>query len=364
MNSYRGFRRPERVTEMANTIQHYSQRGPLVITTPIKIDQVSSLVDKSSQKEGGQGAFFYIKDTNERLAIKIFKAEKAEPTERVRRARNIESALKTLSTLQTTLQAGDPTVFLLFNLLNIPKQYIADSDGGLMGLLIPTAPSSCYLDAEIMGRRSKKPVRIGDIISDERHIIPRQTSDSNDPLLPTAKWSFLDSLCQAVASLHELGLIHADISSNNILVRWSDSKDPKAYVIDAFNGFSTTGGNKALGRMRSDVFCPRSLQLGEYTAATDVYCLTWWIVHIAITANPIGAKLPPPSTRDIVEGNDNLYLRHKYVTEGLELGRNTIPSWLYSILEESLRLEPADRPSARDLTYAVHDHWLNYGDSR
>ena len=87
-------------------------------------------------------------------------------------------------------------------------------------------------------------------------------------------------------------------------------------------------------------------------------------VHIAITADPIGAKLPPPSTRDIVEGNDNLYLRHKYVTEGLALGRNTIPSWLHSILEESLRLEPADRPSARDLTYAVHDHWLNYGDSR
>lgn len=207
-------------------------------------------------------------------------------------------------------------------------------------------------------------MRIGDIISDEHHIIPRQTSNSNDPLPPTAKWSFLDSLCQAVASLHELGLIHADISSNNVLVRWSDSKDPKAYVIDAFNGFSTTGGNKALRGMRSDVFCPRSLQLGEYTAATDVYCLTWWIVHIAITADPIGAKLPPPSTRDIVEGNDNLYLRHKYVTEGLALGRNTIPSWLHSILEESLRLEPADRPSARDLTYAVHDHWLNYGDSR
>ena len=129
MNSYRGFRRPERVTEMANTIQHYSQRGPLVITTPIKIDQVSSLVDESSQKVGGQGAFFYIKDTNKRLAIKIFKAETAEPTERVRRARNLESALKTLSTLQATLQAGDPTAFLLFNLLNIPKQYIADSDG-------------------------------------------------------------------------------------------------------------------------------------------------------------------------------------------------------------------------------------------
>lgn len=358
MSTYQGFRRPERVAEMAKTIQRYSRQEPLVVTAPMKIDQIRSLVDESSTEAGGQGYFLYIKGTNKRLAIKVFKA--ADRAERARRARNLRSALEVLS----RLRPGDLTTFLLFNLLNIPKQYIEDSDGGLMGLLIPTAPPSCYRDTEILGRRSRQLVRIGSIIPGERHIIPERTGNSDDPLPPTAKWSFLDSLCQAIASLHWLGLVHADISSNNVLVRWADSGDPKAYVIDAFNGFSTTGGNKKLKGMRSDVFCPRSFQLGQYTAATDVYCLAWWIVHIAVTADPIGARLPLPSYHDATEGNDVLYQRHKYVTEGLELGRDTIPSWLRSILKESLRLDPADRPSARDLTYAVHDHWLSYGDSR
>lgn len=357
--TYQGFRRPERLQEMVRMIKLYSEDAPFVVAKPVTLKQVSRLVDISKKEEGGQGLFLRLKDTKGRLGIKVFRSAHTRPDDRIKRAQRLRSALMRL----TALKGGDTTTLLLFNILNIPRQYIAAPDGGLTGLLVPTAPPSCFLETEVMGRRLSQSVRIGAIISDRR-LIPSRTSSADDPLPTVAKWSFLDSLCQAISSLHEIGLIHADISSSNVFVRWPESRDPKAYVIDAFNGFSTTGGNRELGIMRSDVFCPQSLRRGEYTEATDVYCLAWWIVHIAVTADPIGAKLQLPSIRDVTEGTKILYGRHKYVTEGLEINRGALPSWLFDILEESLRMSPADRPSSRELTYAVHDHWLNYGDAR
>ena len=343
----------DRINEMARTVRLYNDNSPLVAADPVERSEIIAGVDTSDRREGGQAYFLYLKRHNRTFGVKMFKNDTTSPADRVRRAKCIRSALEVLS----RMEYRSTRTLLLFNLLNVPMQYVNDPDGGLAGLIVPILPDSCHIEVERMGRRSSRDVLIGNIVSD-RHLIPSRTGSANDPLPPNAKWSFLSSLCEAISFLHELGLIHADISSNNVFVRWAESDDPKAYVIDAFNGFSTAGGNRELKGMRSDVFCPQSFRLGEYTPATDVYCLAWWIVHIAVTADPIGAKLPRPSMRDAAEEADVLYLRHRYVVEGLDLGRKNLSKDLLSVLKEALQEPPASRPSSRELAHVVTEHWL------
>ena len=123
-----------------------------------------------------------------------------------------------------------------------------------------------------MGKSVRKEVLLRHVISCNEHVIHRE-KNSDDPLSDPAKWSILDSLCQTIAALHDLHLVHLDISGSNVLVRWSESHDPKVYVIDAFNGYSDTGGNRELGHMLGNVYCPTSVQRCDYTPASDVYCL-------------------------------------------------------------------------------------------
>lgn len=214
-----------------------------------------------------------------------------------------------------------------------------------------------------MGKTYETNVRLGDVVS-TRQIIPPRSGISYDPLPEVAKWSLLASLCQAISCLHELHLIHADISGRNVYIRWANSSDPKAYVIDAFNGLSDTGGNPEVGAMRSDVCCPVSLRKARYTSATDVYCMAWWITHIALAKNPYAMEYALPNLRDVEENNAVIYNRHEYAKEGLGDSKDALPKWLWEILVSAIREAPDNRPSSRELTYAVHDHWVNFGDRR
>lgn len=358
MNKYLGFRSPQRLNEMARTFNAYGR--PLVDPAPMPLDHIEQLVDETSQNEGGQGSFFLLKGSKGRFGVKIFDPRKTTPEVRRLHANNVSRALRRLS----ETPPDSITAFLLFNCLNIPQQYVAAPDGGLAGLLVPAVPDSCYIHNVAMGIKSyRSEVRIGDVVS-TRSVLPQRSGRQGDPLSECAKWSFLDSLCQAIASLHHIGLIHADISSNNVYVRWPESSDPKAYVIDAFNGFCTQGDNQHLGHMRSDVFCPTSLYRKQYTPATDTYCLAWWISHLAVIANPDASELPVPGLEDIRLRSDALYFRHRYVFEGLINARSSLPSDLYDVLTAAIDEEPCRRPSARELCYSVHDHWMNFGDYR
>ena len=358
MNKYLGFRRPQRLDEMARTFNAYG--SPLVDPTPMPLDNILELVDESSQDEGGQGSFFLLKGSKGRFGVKIFDPRKTTPEARQLHAKHVSHALLQLS----TTPPASITAFLLFNYLNIPQQYVIAPDGGLAGLLVPTVPDSCYIQNVAMGMKSYRcGVRLGDVVS-TRSAIPQRSGRTGDPLPDCAKWSILDSLCQTIASLHHIGLIHADISSNNVYVRWPESSDPKAYTIDAFNGFSALSNNEHLGHMRSDVFCPTSLYRQQYTPATDTYCLAWWISHIAVVANPIASELPVPGYDDIKLRSDTLYIRHRYVSEGLNNARSSLPRTLYDMLTSAISEDPYGRPSARELCYLVHDHWMNFGDER
>lgn len=360
MGKYLGYHRSERVVDMAATARLYGNAIPLVDAEPVFAAQIRDRIDRSGHEAGGQGRFYLLEGTDGAFAVKLFDVTKTDPHILKERAKRVESALRTIA---RKYPPGNFSSVVLFNQLNIPKRYISSADGKLVGLVVPVAPSSCYIKNDILDRSVSKLVRLRHVIcAEERLIHPEK--NSNSPLSEAAKWSILDSLCQTIASFHDLHLIHGDLSSNNVLVRWAETTDPKVYIIDAFNGFSDSGGNNELGHMFSDVYCPTSVKNSEYTTASDVYCLAWWIMHIAIAMDPSALGLPLPDFNVPSTVRQCLYLRHEYVVKYLPDAAQKLPKWLFTVLCESLEGNPDNRPNAWELAYAVHDYWIGFGDAR
>lgn len=351
---------------MAKTINVYGKLSPLVDgapvraivdAAPVRARDILRCIDPKKYNAGGQGRFCRLEGWNG-LGAKFFKVKGIDADVLKSRAKRVSNALTILS--QTP--PSDPDMFKLFNQLNVPKRPIVADDGRLVGLVVPVAPPSCYISHTINGKRANKLVELRYAVWDQ-HLI-HVDKNSDDSLEDAAKWSILDSLCQTIASFHDLHLVHGDLSSSNVLIRWAESNDPKVYVIDAFNGLSDSGGNRELGHMLSDVYCPTSVKNCEYTTASDVYCLAWWVMHIAVAADPNALRLPRPNFYDSASVKRNLFLRHEYVVKHLPDARRKFPKWLYQMLISCIDTEPKDRPNTWELAYAVHDYWLGFGDER
>ncbi len=356
MASYEGFRRPERFDELVYTLKLYGDH-PYVNTKPHE-SPGGIYVDTNQQEEGGQGKFAPIVGTDGKLCVKKFNLVGIDSAILKDRASRLSKALEELACWQETNWDS----VLLFNQLNIPARLITRNGGELWGLYVPVAPSSCYITANFRGKSARKAVLLRHVISRE-HVIHRE-KNSDDPLSDPAKWSILDSLCQTITALHYLHLVHLDISGSNVLVRWPESHDPKVYVIDAFNGYSDTSGNRELGYMFGNVYCPTSVQRCDYTPASDVYCLAWWVMHLTVAKDPSALGLELPNFTNQASVKKNLFLRHEYVTKHLPDARRKFPKWLYETLESCLVIEPKDRPTSRELSLDVHDYWMNFGDAR
>ena len=357
MASYKGFRRPERFKEMVYTRNVYGPH-PYVDTKHHEARGGIS-VDTRQQEQGGQGKFAPITDTDGGLGVKQFNLVGIDSAILKERASRLSKALEEIASWEASHWGS----LLLFNQLNIPARLITRNGGELWGLYIPVAPSSCYITTNFMGKSVRKEVLLRHVISCNEHVIRRERN-SDDPLSDPAKWSILDSLCGTIAALHDLHLVHLDISGSNVLVRWSESHDPKVYVIDAFNGYSDTSGNRELGHMLGNVYCPTSVQRCDYTPASDVYCLAWWVMHLAVAKDPSALSLELPNFTNQASVKKNLFLRHEYVIKHLPNARRKFPKWLYETLDSCLVIEPKDRPTSRELSLDVHDYWMNFGDAR
>ena len=356
MQNYSNYEYLGRHSEMAETLNRYSHSQPLVVSTPISINKVQSDIKNARKMSGGQGKVFLLKQYKEQICVKLFdldETDKTYPYIMKKRAKNVQNALQILANMSRV----DSKTVLLFNQLNIPRCYIEDpEDGKLRGLLIPTAPRSCY--KSFNNFTEKQCVTLNYIVSrNDRFINPNR--EPNDQLTEIAKWSFLDSLCQAINSLHALHLIHADISSSNVFVRWADSSTPKAYVIDAFNGYSDVGGNKELKHMFSDVYCPISVLRCEYTPATDVYCLAWWIIHIVFGMDPEPIREARPGIRALKAKSSVVFSRHNYVVSNFPKARRVLPSNFFYTLLDCIHEDPEKRPTSGELFAVVHDYWMN-----
>ena len=71
-----------------------------------------------------------------------------------------------------------------------------------------------------------------------------------------------------------------------------------------------------------------------------------------------------PSEEEIRSASGVFYRRHEYAIDALKQTRKTLPVWLYDAVSSALETNPENRPTSRDLMHAVHDYWLNFGDSR
>jgi kinase domain protein len=362
MGTYIGYKRPDRLKEMVSFMRMYKDgTGTLVRAIPMDARKLPGrVIDKPIK--GGQARFYFLKDSGGKLGIKAFNSSE-NPDFLKKRARNVQNALQKLNDTyerDNLTEKDNLTITMLFNQLNIPKGYFVDKNGRLAALLIPKAPDSCY--KTIYSNAKGKEVKLRSIISENSYI--NTFGKSNSGLIDVAKWSLLDSFCQTIASLHSLQLIHGDLSSSNTFVRWAESTDPKVYVIDAFNGYSYSDGNKELGVMISDVYCPISVRRCEYTPSSDVYCLAWWIMHIAFGMDPGAIDSPRPKLQDIKNGAPILFARHNYVVSSLPKARKQLSNEFFNVLESCLCEGPENRPDAIELACNVHNYWKDFGDER
>lgn len=357
MGTYIGYKRPDRLKEMVSFMRMYKDgTGTLVKAIPMDVRKLSGRVIDDPIK-GGQARFYLLKDSGGKFAIKAFNSSE-NPDFLKKRARNVQNALQNLNDIY---ERDNLKITMLFNQLNIPKGYFVDKNGRLAALLIPTAPDSCYKPIDYSSGKGME-VKLRNIISEKSYI--NTFGKSNSGLIDVAKWSLLDSFCQTIASLHSLQLIHGDLSSSNTLVRWAESTDPKVYVIDAFNGYSYSDGNKELGVMISDVYCPISVRRCEYTPSSDVYCLAWWIMHIVFGMDPEPIRSARPKLQDIKNGAPILFARHNYVVSSLPKARKQLSNEFFNVLESCLCEGPENRPDAIELACNVHNYWKDFGDER
>lgn len=360
LTRYQGWRDEDRFKELVETANIYSSPAhPRVSSRPYERIRILPHIDRTRKHPGGMGAFYPIKGFGGRLGIKVFKySENVSEEEKRARCSRVQKALATISKLPN----NSMTSLLLFNQLNVPKCVVTDKSDLLWGVLVPFAPKSCGTEIHLQGEPHLIRTRLGDVICDSSNIA-RNGGTRENPLTEVAKWSILDSLCQTIACLHHIGLIHADISSSNVFIRWPESTDPKVYVFDAFSGLSSEDDNNEV--ILSDVFCPFSVRSAKYTAATDVYCLAWWVVHLTMAQDPLFPhSVPRPDHDSVKNGGKHLYTRHQYAVTGCTDNRQLVPKSLHNLLSAALLEAPQNRPSAKELAYAVHDHWMCFGDLR
>lgn len=346
--------RDEEMLQSAGIYRTDGRSGP-VIATPLPWAQFAGKLEDSG-KRGAEGRFCWFKGDGKFAGVKEFLWSSDYTLDDKRdRANVIARAMTTLESLD--LHSGK--LIVLLNRLNVPKRFAVDADGALKGIVVPHIPDSCYKPVRTGG---SVPILLGDVISAGGRIDSR-TGNFNDPLPEVAKWSLLASLCESISSLHVLGLSHGDISSTNVYVRWPESDDPKAYVIDAFNGLSSNGKNVSGQRLRAsrmftDAYCPYSVRDALYTEASDVYALAYWVTHLTL-----GRTLLPRSSfanlKDTTGMKQAFWWRDVYVRRTLQQKGRDLPAWLYNVLCAAIFEKPERRPSSRELTYAVHDHWLN-----
>jgi serine/threonine protein kinase len=153
----------------------------------------------------------------------------------------------------------------------------------------------------------------------------------------------------ALASAHDVGLVHRDIKPDNIFV--VDNADGRRHckVVDFGLAFIKDGGN--LGRLTSDniisgtpdYMSPEQCRGGsEVGPATDVYALGCVLLEMLTGRPPFHGE------------QGEVIAQHLHVpAPRLVTRRPDLPSAVSLLVEHMLEKQPAQRPTARELVSAI-----------
>lgn len=214
--------------------------------------------------EGGQAWVYQGGEDLPGIALKIFKEPKP-PTE-------IEKLTALIQILREFRPQEHFAEWIVLNRLNVPLRPVVMEDGWLIGIYHPLIPARCFVPEWSFEEGSLKQTT-GTVLYQAQMLAEQESvvgfASEN------RRWKMLLSLVETVYCMHEMNLIHGDLSMANVL---ADGED-EVYLIDAsdclieFDNTPIRGIHRESGPLWDPYISKHGL-----SKRTDVFVLAWWIV--------------------------------------------------------------------------------------
>ncbi len=173
----------------------------------------------------------------------------------------------------------------------------------------------------------------------------RRHLDHAGPLPLSMAARIATTLAEALASAHDAGVVHCDVKPSNVLLAepTGDARLTDCRVARLARGFQ----GSAAWYANPEYAAPELIRGRPPQAATDVYALGLVLCEMVTGATPFqGADV------------EEVLASHLGAEPTLP---DAVPSRLRRIMEDCLRKEPAERPSAEELALRLHlaSEWLS-----
>jgi serine/threonine protein kinase len=157
------------------------------------------------------------------------------------------------------------------------------------------------------------------------------------------KYNILSNIVNGLANIHEMGLMHKDFHSGNIVSQTLSL----SYITDFGLCKPVTENDPENIYGVIPYMAPETLSRGEYTQASDIYSFGMVMLEV-LTSYPPYYNIPH---------NENLAMG---ICEGLKPEiKCEIPQFLKEIMEKCWNFEPFDRPTAKELKTQLDKYTSN-----
>ena len=159
---------------------------------------------------------------------------------------------------------------------------------------------------------------------------------AHGPLEPAAVFTLAAGLAEALASIHQAGLVHRDLKPGNVLL---DDSGP--HIIDFGVALLDDATRLTVSLVGTPAYmAPERLRGEDGTPEADVFSL--------------GATLAYAATGRGLVGDGTVYAQVMQIAEG-RIDLSTVPGQFRSLIAWCLSRRPRDRPSAAQLTRLLAD---------
>ena len=182
------------------------------------------------------------------------------------------------------------------------------------------------LDAELTGSRPYIVTRFAPGRTLEATVRER------GPLKPREVVAVARKLCQALVDIHDAGVIHRDLKPSNVMLVGDEPLVIDFGIAHLVNATRLTQSGMFVGT--PGYLAPEVIRDSRITQAADVHSLASTVFFAATGLSPFGAGTFEAVCFNTLEGRARI---------------DEAPVWLRDWLSRALRVDPAARPTAREL---------------